>query len=68
MENKEKIKYSNQHLKTILNKFHVDNMLTEAFPVEYYTSSLHPSIAMFVKRAHKPNLVENFEEAKDVEK
>jgi hypothetical protein len=68
MEKKEKIKYFNQHFTTILNKFHVDVEPIEALTVEYYTSSLHPSIAMFVKRAGKTTLAENFEEAKNVEK
>ena len=31
--------------------------------IEYYTSTICPSIAMFVKRAVKRSLIENYEEA-----
>jgi hypothetical protein len=36
--------------------------------VEYYISTLHPSIGMFVKKDLRPTLVHKFEEAKEVEK
>jgi hypothetical protein len=51
MEKKEKVKDFNQCFTTILNKFPVDSSPVEALMVEYYTSTLHPSIGMFVKRA-----------------
>ena len=35
--------------------------------VEYYTTTLYPPIAMFVKRVGNVTLVENYEEAKKVE-
>jgi hypothetical protein len=53
--------------KTILNKFHVDVQPTKALVVEYYNSSLHASISMFVKRLGKLTLAENYKEAKNVE-
>jgi len=53
MEKKEKIKYFNQFFAIILNKFPTDAQPIEALTVNYYTSSLHPCISMFVKRATK---------------
>ena len=35
--------------------------------MEYYTTTLYPPIAMFVKRAVKVTLIENYEEANKVE-
>ena len=35
--------------------------------IEYYTTTLNPPIAMFVKRSRKITLVEKYEEAKKVE-
>jgi hypothetical protein len=66
MDKREWIKYFNQCLTTILNEFSANSILVEEVVVEYYTSTLHASISMFVKRARKKNLVEKFKESKNV--
>jgi hypothetical protein len=53
---------------TILNKFIVDAQPIEELILEYYTTTLHPSISMFVKRVGKVIQTQNCEEAKNVEK
>lgn len=68
MEKKVKLKYFNQCFTTILKKFLDGAISVEALTLEYYTSSLHPSIGMFVKRANRPTFAQNFEESKEVEK
>jgi hypothetical protein len=68
MEKKERIKDFNQCFTTIWNKFPINSQPTEGVVVEYYTFSLHAYITMCIKRTSKNRLVENFEEAKKVEK
>ena len=67
MEKKEKVQEFNQRFNTLLNSFSVVTKSTEESLVEYYTTSLYPPISMFVKRAVKPTLAENYEEEKRVE-
>ena len=67
MGNKEKVQDFNQRFTTLLNSFNAATKPTEESLVEYYTTTLYLPIAMFVKRAGKVTLVENYEEAKKVE-
>ena len=67
MEKKEKVQNFNQRFTTLLNSFREATKPAEESLVEYYTTSLYPPIAMFVKRAFKPTLVEIYEESKRVE-
>ena len=50
-----------------MNSFSATTKPTDESLIEYYTTSLDPPIAMFVKRSGKITLVENYEEAKKVE-
>ena len=50
-----------------MNNFSVATKPAEESLIEYYTTTLDPPIAMFVKRVGKVTLVENYEEAKKVE-
>ena len=52
---------------TILNKFQPTTKPTQELQIEVYANTLLASISMFVKRAAKKTLVENFEEAKTIE-
>ena len=67
MGNKEKVQDFNQRFTTLLNNFSAATKPIEESLIEYYTTSLDPPIAMFVKRAVKTTLVEKYEEAKKVE-
>jgi hypothetical protein len=67
MSSKERIKDFNQRFTTILNKFQPEAKPTKEFQIEVYTNALPMSISMFVKRATKLTLAENFEEAKTIE-
>jgi hypothetical protein len=58
----------NQRFTTILKKFSANSQPTKAVVVEYYTSTLHASISMFVKKTGKTTLAKNYEEAMKVEK
>jgi hypothetical protein len=62
------VKYFHQCFTTILKKFPIDVSPIEALTIEFYTSSIHPSIGMFVKRFGNPDLAHNFVDAKEVEK
>jgi hypothetical protein len=64
MSSKERVKYFNQIFTTILNKFQSEAKPTQDLQIKVYANSLLASISMFVKRATKPTLDENFEEAK----
>jgi hypothetical protein len=64
MTPKERVKYFNQRFMTILNNFHPTVKPTQEFQIEVYANALPSSISMFVKRAAKQTLVENFEESK----
>ena len=68
MENKERIKYFNQHFLTLLNIVPVASQHPEDNIIENYASALPKSLGMFVKQAGKITLVETFEEAIKVEK
>jgi hypothetical protein len=48
-ENKEKLKDFKQLFITVINKFTFETTPFKALVVEYYTSSLLPSIYMFIK-------------------
>ena len=50
-----------------MNNFRATTKPAEKTLIEYYTSTLCPNIAMFVKREMKRSLVENYEEANKVE-
>ena len=67
MERKEKVQDLNQRFTTLLNSFSATTKPTEESLIEHYTTTLYPPIAMFVKRAVKATLVENYEEEKKVE-
>ena len=67
MSSKEKVKDFNQRFTTSLNKFQPKAKHTQEFQIEVYANALQTSISMFVKRATKPTLAENFEEAKTIE-
>jgi hypothetical protein len=64
MSSKEKVKDFNQRFTTILNKFQPEAKPTQELQIEVYANALPSFISMFVKRAAKPTLTENFEEAK----
>jgi hypothetical protein len=51
----------------ILNKFQQDIKPSQELQIEVYANALPASISMFVKRADKHTLAENFEEAKTIE-
>ena len=57
MEKKEKVQDFNQRFTTLLSSFSAATKLDKESLVEYYTTTLYPPIAMFVKRAVKPTLV-----------
>jgi hypothetical protein len=67
MSSKERVKDFNQRFTTILNKFHPEAKPTQELKIEVYANALPASISMFVKRATKQTLAENFEEAKIIE-
>jgi hypothetical protein len=67
MSSKERVKYFNQIFTTILNKFHPKAKLNQELQIKVYANYLLDSISMFVKRATKRTLAENFEEAKMIE-
>ena len=67
MEKKEKVQDFNQRFTTLLNNFSATTKPIEESLIEYYTTTLDPPIAMFVKMPGKVTLVENYEEAKKIE-
>jgi hypothetical protein len=67
MSSKEKVKDFNQRFTTILNKFQPKAKPAQELQIEVYTNALPTSISMFVKRAAKHTLDENFEEDKMIE-
>ena len=66
INNKQKVKDFNQIFITLLNR--ILDKLVELVQIEFYTSTLPPPIAMFVKGKKKQTLAENFQEAIKVEK
>ena len=50
-----------------MNSFNATTKPIDESLVEYYTTSLYPPIAMFVKRVGKVTLVEKYEETKKIE-
>jgi hypothetical protein len=68
MNPKEKIKDFNQIFLTLMNKILEDSRPADNVIIEFYTTTLPSSIAIFVKRAGKNTLAETFEETLDVEK
>jgi hypothetical protein len=64
---REKVKDFNQHFTMILNKFQPEAKPSQEMQIEVYANALPTSISMFVKRASKLTLAENFEEAKTIE-
>jgi hypothetical protein len=67
MNPKERVKYFNQRFTAILNKFQPVAKPTQELQNEVYANALSASISMFVKRASRKTLAENFEEAKTIE-
>ena len=65
-DKKDKLKDFNQRFNNLLNR--IPKKPTESIQVEFYTTALPPSIAMFVKAQENRTLVENFIEAMKVEK
>ena len=63
---KDKLKYFNQRFINLLNR--ITKKHVESIQVEFYTISLPPPIAMFVKARENIILAENFLEAIKVEK
>ena len=66
-EKKEKLQEFSQRFVAHLNSFSTAIKPTEETLIEYYTSSLGPDIAMFVKRLVNPSLVEIYEEVVNIE-
>ena len=64
MDKKEKVQDFNQRFTTLLSSFSVATKPAEESLVQYYTTSLYPPIAMFVKRTVKLTLIENYDESK----
>ena len=64
---KERVKDFNQIFTTILNKFHPTVKPTQELQIEVYANALLASISMFVKRATKKTLAENFVDAMMIE-
>jgi len=58
MKAKEKIKYFNQIFLTLLNKIPEDSRPPTNVLLEFYTTTLPSSIAIFVKRTTKTSLDE----------
>ena len=65
-DKKDRIKDFNQRFINNLNR--IPEKPTKSIQVEFYTTALPPSIAMFVKARHKRTLAEIFIEAQQVEK
>jgi hypothetical protein len=65
MNENENIKDFNEIFIFLLNRIPIN--LAKVVHIEYYTSSLPPNIAMFVKNQEKLTLVDNFAEAIQVE-
>jgi hypothetical protein len=68
MDSKEKVKDFNQRFLSLINKILDTYKPTNDVPIEFYTSSIPFSMAMFVKSAKKTNLEDTFKEAIKVEK
>jgi hypothetical protein len=68
MDKKEKVKYFNQRFLNVLIKFPHDVAPAQSLAIEYYTTTLTPSIGMFVKRDNKNTLALNFDEAETIER
>jgi hypothetical protein len=68
MDTREKVKDFNQIFLNVLINFPNDVAPTKSLDIEYYTTTLTPSIGMFVKRANKNTLALNFDEAETMEK
>jgi hypothetical protein len=67
MDPKERVKDFNQHFLTLRNKILETSRPINDVTIKFYTSSLPPSMAMFMKRTKKETFNENFEEAIKVE-
>jgi hypothetical protein len=63
MDTNEKVKYFNQHLFSLLKQIPRASKPVEDVTIEFYTSSLPMSMAMFVKNAEKIPLRQTFQEA-----
>ena len=67
MTPRERVKYFNQRFTTILNKFELAVKPAQELQIEVYANALPASISMFVKRAAKQTLTNNFKEAKKID-
>ena len=68
MHPKEKVKDFNQRFLTLINKVPLTSKPTNDVTAEFYTTTISPSTTMFIKRAEKEILNENFEKVIKVEK
>ena len=68
MHGKEKIKDFNQHFLSLGNKIPDESRPPEGVVVEFYTSALPQTMAMFMKHTCKVTLHDNFTEAIRMEK
>jgi hypothetical protein len=66
MNPKERVKDFNQRFMTILKKFQPVAKPTQDLQIEVYANMLPASVSMFIKRATKKTLAENFEEEKTI--
>ena len=66
-ERKEKVHSFTQRFVAYLKNFSAADKPSDKVPIEYYTSSLGPDLAMFSKAQVKPMLSKTYEEAKRVE-
>ena len=66
-EMKERVLNFTQRFVAYLNNFTAGDKPSENALIEYYTSTLRPDPAMFMKRSFRPTLAETYEEVEKVE-
>ena len=66
-EKKERVHNFTQRFASYLNNIDAAKNPSEHALIEYYTSTLGPNLAMFVKRSVKPTLLDTYEEDENVE-
>jgi hypothetical protein len=68
MDKTEKVMDFNQRFLTVLTKFVDNTTLSQSLAIEYYTSTLFPSIGMFIKRVNRNTLALNLDEVEIIER
>jgi len=68
MDTNEKVKDSNQNFLSLLKRIHRASKPIEYVTIEFYTSDMPMSMAMFFKNAEKATLEVTFQEALNIEK